>query len=365
MSSSTQDLIPQLHLWTTFGALFIGVNIAAVLFGLSNIQAFIYFQTHKGTGISFYKLVVIWLWILDALHLALIVHCMYYYLVTNFGNINALTEIVWSFKAQIVVDVLIVYAVHLLYLYRIWIISEGRSRVIPITVAVIELLGSGKSITSGFSIRLILKLSGVAIALIWAVYQCRLFSDLLDKEWSTYMTLGTTTFVDIVIASSLCYLLATSRTGSSSTDSLITKLMAYIINTGILTRYSFFQTIQYLDSNFMQHMFNGNYYYMMPNNFVFLGVEFLLAKLYVNSYLALLNARHYVQANADTGNSYQFDNIYRPELPAGASQDEELQASRQDVCKLPDDDSEVAHPTRFVVSQRPIEVTVQMDSLSV
>ncbi|KAG0692035.1 hypothetical protein DFH29DRAFT_972828 [Suillus ampliporus] len=49
------------------------------------------------------------------------------------------------------------------------------------------------------------------------------------------MAFGTITFVHLVNASSLCYLLATSRTGFSSTDSLLTKLMAYTINTGCLT----------------------------------------------------------------------------------------------------------------------------------
>ncbi|KAG2069958.1 hypothetical protein BDR04DRAFT_1077490 [Suillus decipiens] len=56
MISSMQD---HLQLANTFGALFIGVILVAILFG---VQVFIYFQTHSGTGISFYKLVVIWLW---------------------------------------------------------------------------------------------------------------------------------------------------------------------------------------------------------------------------------------------------------------------------------------------------------------
>jgi len=46
--------------------------------------------------------------ILDAIHLALIIHCVYYYLVTNYANINALTEIVWSLKLQIVFEVSLV-----------------------------------------------------------------------------------------------------------------------------------------------------------------------------------------------------------------------------------------------------------------
>ena len=90
-------------------------------------------------------------------------------------------------------------------------------------------------------------------------YQCHVFTDLVGIEWAIYLSLGEITFNDSVIASSLCYLLATSRTGFSrqvavsliqiqhpltqvlSTDSLLTKLMAYIINTGLLTRYFSFE----------------------------------------------------------------------------------------------------------------------------
>ncbi|KAG2038605.1 hypothetical protein BDR03DRAFT_861717, partial [Suillus americanus] len=218
MSSSTQDLIPQLYLGNTFGALFIGVIFAAILFGLSNIQAFFYFQTHRGTGISFPKLTVrrcflLSVQILDALHLFLIVHCVYYYLVAHYADISVLTEIVWSFKV-----------VHL----------QSAHHCNPTT------------------------------ALIWALYQCHVFSDLITIEWATFMSLGTVAFIDFVIASSLCYLLATSRTGFSSTDSIIAKLVAYIINTGCLTSVCSLTAMITCA--------------VMPHNFIFLGVEFLIAK---------------------------------------------------------------------------------------
>ncbi|KAG2069959.1 hypothetical protein BDR04DRAFT_1020282 [Suillus decipiens] len=38
--------------------------------------------------------------ILDALHVVLIVHYVYFYLVINYANITALTKIVWSFKVS-------------------------------------------------------------------------------------------------------------------------------------------------------------------------------------------------------------------------------------------------------------------------
>ncbi|KAG1822497.1 uncharacterized protein BJ212DRAFT_807531 [Suillus subaureus] len=331
MSSSTQDLISQLHIGKTFGALFIGVTIAAVLFGLSSVQAFVYFQTHRDTGTTFYKLAVICLWILDALHLVFIVHCVYYYLVINYANIGALMDVVWSFKLQILLEILIIQGVHFLYLYRVWIVNKGRSRILPFTVGII-----------------IISNSGVAIALIWALYQCRMFSDLVKMEWTTFLTLGSITFADFIIASSLCYLLATSRTGFSSTDSLITKLMAYIINTGCLTSMCSMAAIITCA--------------VMPTNFIFVAIEFLLAKLYVNSFIALLNARYYTQVNTDTKKSHPFHNRhggYHPELHVRALDDEELQTSRKDVFKHPDD--EAVHPSRSV-KRPPMAVTTEMNS---
>ncbi|OAX31958.1 hypothetical protein K503DRAFT_860547 [Rhizopogon vinicolor AM-OR11-026] len=185
MSSSTENTSLHLDLGKTFGALFIGVALSSVLFGVTNVQAFIYFQ-------------VIWLWILDAVHLALITHCVYYYLAANYANLTVLAEIVWSFRLQIVIDVFIVYTVHVMYVYRIWIVSKGRSRVLPTIVAIIVILGSG-----------------VGIVLIWAVYRYHVFSDWIGVQWPTYMALGVVAFIDFIIASSLCYILATSRTGFS------------------------------------------------------------------------------------------------------------------------------------------------------
>ncbi|KAG2068161.1 hypothetical protein BDR04DRAFT_1103638 [Suillus decipiens] len=308
MSSPTQDLIPQLNIGSTFGALFIGVIISAVLFGLSNVQAFIYFQTHRDTGMTFYKLAVIWLWILDAMHLALIFHCVYYHLVINYANFKVLTELVWSGKLEVVFKVLIIFSVNLFYVYRIWILSKSKSIILPITVG----------------ITILLQLA-IIIVFVWAIYQCHLFSDLLKIQWSTFMTLGSITFADVVIASSLCYLLTNCRTGFSNTDSLITKIMVYVIGTGCLTSVCSIATVIT--------------FAVMQTNFIFIAIDFLLAKVYVNSFLALLNARHYGHANTDHNSFHNRRGVYRPELYVQALEDEELQVSRRDVIKRPDDEA--------------------------
>ncbi|KAG1840179.1 hypothetical protein DFJ58DRAFT_811000 [Suillus subalutaceus] len=282
MSSLAQDPIPQLGLGNTFGALFIGVILAAV-----RIQS---------AGITFFKLVVrpcclivgpgLDVTVFDALHLALTIHCVYYYLVTNYANFGVLAEIVWSLK------IFIIPTIHF----------KGRSRALPvIALTIVVVLSAGESVAC--------KLSR---------YKVKLFKDLVGIEWSTYMSLGATTFVDFVIASSLCYLLATSRTGFSRTDSFITKLVGYTISTGCLTSICSMSIIITCA--------------VMPTTFIFIGLQFLVTKLYVNSFIAFLNARYYIQANAivDSHQLYERHGVYHPELHISASQDEEFQKSQKD-----------------------------------
>ncbi|OAX40816.1 hypothetical protein K503DRAFT_864334 [Rhizopogon vinicolor AM-OR11-026] len=303
--------------------------MAAVLFGVSNVQAFVYFQTHKDSGITNFKLVVIGLWTLDALHLAFVIHSIYYYLVTNYANFNALTEIVWSGKLQIAFNMFTVWIVHFLYAYRIWIVSTGRSRVLPITVGIIVTLALG-----------------VATVVTYEVYRSHLFTDLARIEWSTLMYLSTVTFIDFVIASSLCYLLATSRTGFSSTDSFLTKLMVYTINTGCLT--SVCSMVAFITCA------------VMPNNLIYVAVEFLVTKLYVNSFLALMNARYYLQPNDTEHIDVSELRVHRPSLhSSGESGAENLPGSRMNMFKYPHDEE-----LQAVMPQRPITVKIEKSSSS-
>lgn len=45
---------------------------------------------------------------------------MYFYVITNFGNIAAASDSIWSLKGLAVVQVVVIIAVQLLYLMRIW-----------------------------------------------------------------------------------------------------------------------------------------------------------------------------------------------------------------------------------------------------
>jgi hypothetical protein len=102
----------------------------------------------------------------------------------------------------------------------------------------------------------------------------------------------------------------------------------------------------------------------MPTNFIFFSIEFLLAKcmfkamsddhadqrpfqVYVNSYLALLNARYFLQpGNLDTADISGL-RAHRPSPHNRGSEEEKLQNSSKDVSRLPYDPYEL-YPTRPV-----------------
>ncbi|KAK0190192.1 hypothetical protein F5146DRAFT_1225092 [Armillaria mellea] len=86
----------------TLGAIYVGGTIAAMLFGISNLQIVIYYKNYPNDS-WIYRYSVAIIWILDALHVALSTHAVYHYLIDSFGNYPGLYHIVWSFKLQLLI----------------------------------------------------------------------------------------------------------------------------------------------------------------------------------------------------------------------------------------------------------------------
>jgi len=273
--------------------------------------------------------------ILDALHLAFMIYSLYYYLVTNYANPSVLMEIVWSSQLEVVVGVVIIYSLHLLYMHRIWIVSKGRSKILPITVSIVVILSLAPS-----------------IVVLLATYNCHVYTDLVRVEWAVYLYFGTIVSVDVLIACSLWYLLATSRTGFSSTDSFLTTLITYTINTGCLTSVCS-----------LADLITG---ITMPTNFIFLAIQLLVAKVYINSFLALLNARYYMQPNKSTNsNSAEYRIHHGPGQHVKLSQDETFQSSSSHMLKhLDGEEQRPALPVQAVLPYRPIAMTTETSPFS-
>ncbi|KAK0442490.1 uncharacterized protein EV420DRAFT_1076177 [Desarmillaria tabescens] len=242
------------------------------LFGISNLQMVIYYKRYPNDW-WIYRYSVAIIWILDALHVALSTHAIYHYFVDLFGDYVELFHIVWSFKLQLLICMVMIIWVEALYAVRLWRLGSHFNRIISwiviLTVAVA--LGAGIfSVYDAYSISNFLLIPSIKGSI------CALFAVAATS--------------DFIIAFSMCYYLHKSREASafSSTSDMLYGLMRLVIISGLATSAcSLLTLITYL---------------AWQNSLIFLGVDLILPKLYVNSLLAMLNSRrdHHVTNGASS-----------------------------------------------------------------
>ncbi|KAI0706368.1 hypothetical protein C8Q76DRAFT_156608 [Earliella scabrosa] len=248
---------------STLGAGLIGCLLTATLYGVTCVQTLIYYQNaDKDTRLI--KSAVAILLVLDTIHYIFVAHSIYWYLVQNFTDEDIVGRIPWSIPAGFLVTPTSDTVVRIFFVYRVWVLSE-RNRILTFPLIVLITLTGGVGL--GFAIR---------------GFSLPTFEQFAQIAWWLYLGLGLTVVGDMYVATSLCYLLYRGRTRSSySTNSLLNVLMLYTINTGLLT--SMFSLACFIT------------YAAMPRNFIFLGVYFPLSKLYLNAFLATLNARGHMR----------------------------------------------------------------------
>ncbi|KAI0034412.1 hypothetical protein K488DRAFT_45459 [Vararia minispora EC-137] len=241
------------------GAFYIGVVVSAVLYGMSCLQTYYYYTEYPGDPI-YMKALVGAVWALDTLHQALISHAVYIYLVKNFFNPLILTTVIWSVVAEVMVNGVMALLVQGFFVLRIFKLS-GRNLWLSVPVAAMSLAEFGVITTY------------VARATPFTSY-----AQALQLKSLSLTVNALTAVTDVAIAAVLCFLLQKSRTGfRRRSDTLITKLIIFTVNTGLLTS---IDAIVSLIS-----------YACKPNTFIYICFFFALGRLYSNSLLATLNVR--------------------------------------------------------------------------
>ncbi|PBK81074.1 hypothetical protein ARMGADRAFT_815273 [Armillaria gallica] len=257
MNSQPSTVVPSIG--ETFGALYVGAIIASVLFGITNLQSVIYYKRYPNDW-WLYRCSVALLWVLDTLHVVLSTHALYFYLIDMFGNLSgALVQSVWYVsRAQLVVNVVIVIYVPGLYAIRLWKLGRHFHKVLPwfVFLTMASSLGAG-------------------IFMIYEISMTPNFSAISDIKTSIYAVFSTVAATDFVIALMMCYYLHKSRTAMnvSTTACRVLNLMRLVIVSGLATSTcSLLTLISYI---------------AWPESLIFLGIVFILPKLYVNSLLAM------------------------------------------------------------------------------
>ncbi|RDB29098.1 hypothetical protein Hypma_014793 [Hypsizygus marmoreus] len=247
-----------INLDSKLGAGFLGNLIAGIFYGITCVQTYIYF-TRNGKDTTQFRILILFLWLLDTLHLALVTHGLYYYLVSNYGNLLALAFPTWSFLVQVYITCISDLIIRGVFGRRVWLMA-GKSKIIAAGITTTSLL----TFITGF-------------AFATRAFAVKAFVNSSQISHFLYISLGSGVVADTFIAGSLCHSLAKSRTGFRKTDSLVNVLMVYAINTCLLTTVC--STACFIT------------YTVWPNEFTFIGIYFSLSKLFFNSLLATLNSR--------------------------------------------------------------------------
>ncbi|PPQ70155.1 hypothetical protein CVT26_014448 [Gymnopilus dilepis] len=194
---------------------------------------------------------------LNTVHLVAITHGMYHYMISDFRNPEGLEYVVWyvDIQACLTIEVLIVF--HSLYSLRIWKLGQRFSRIWPCLVIFVVIGGYGTrskplTICNGY------------------------------MRWAIEASFSTSTGIDVILAFAMCICLYKNRTPFRKYASTV-----------------YVETFKLSTKKFLHHQHNElrdclghSYQYVtMRDTMIFLGISFLLTKLYISSYMAMLNAR--------------------------------------------------------------------------
>ncbi|GLB40208.1 hypothetical protein LshimejAT787_0800790 [Lyophyllum shimeji] len=288
--------MPHIDIAQTFGAMFIGALLTMSVYGITTLQSYFYYQYYPKDGYGMKALVAL-IWILDTLHVILMCHTMYHYLISGFGNVHMLAEGTWSLFASIAINIIIAFVVQCFFTQRIFVLSPERikwwlSSIIGISVFAHFVFG---------------------LETVVFLFIKKEFARLNELNYISVLPFGVTAILsDIFIATALCFLLASNRSDYEDTNTVINKLIVYAINRCILT--SAVAVIEVV------------IFVAVPHSFYSFAFDFIIGKLYANSFLATLNSRKSLwgkgqgdRSQATMSTSFRLASLATHEQPASVT----------------------------------------------
>ncbi|KAH7920362.1 hypothetical protein BV22DRAFT_1198954 [Leucogyrophana mollusca] len=247
----------------TYGALLLGGMLAAGLSGMVTVQSFVYVKLYPD-DLPRTKAIVAAIWSLDTAHTGLVCASIWIYLISNFGDTSKIDMIPRTVAMTVALTAILTFIVHCFYAHRIHKLSRHDWR-----------------ITAPLGIFALLRLCSASVTTAEMIHMNTFSGFKAQFRWVFTLGLALSTLVDVLIAVFLCYSLRTNRKASSSMDRVVNSVILYTLENGSLTSAAtIISMICWL---------------VMPNNLIFMGLHFVISKLYANSLLATLNARKQLQ----------------------------------------------------------------------
>ncbi|RPD62053.1 hypothetical protein L226DRAFT_535433 [Lentinus tigrinus ALCF2SS1-7] len=242
----------------TMGPLLLGVIVCAVFYGVSLSQVYYYYTRYPRDPL-YMKLLVAAVCTTDTIHQGLISHSIYWYLITTYGDVTALSRLSSTIIIEVIFQAFTGLFVQSFFAARIYKLSGKK---VWLVVPVVLMIAAEFSVSIAYAAR------GL---------QLETFAELVEVK---ALSLSINIFAaagDVVIAFILCTILQFSKTGFERSNLLINKLILFSVNTGLLT--SICACISLITI------------LALPDTFVYIFFFFMIGRLYANSLMATLNAR--------------------------------------------------------------------------
>ncbi|KAI0338912.1 hypothetical protein BDW22DRAFT_1432128 [Trametopsis cervina] len=240
----------------TYGPIFIGVILNIMLYGIMITQMFLYFTVYKRDK-KWMKIFVMILFLCDTLNSAFDVAFVYIPLVTKYGDVQALSYATWIFSTDPVMTSIIALMVQMFFAWRVKVLTNNWFIVSAIMVCSVAQWcgGLGTSIACGIVPEFVHFQKFEVIVIIWLAFSAT---------------------ADTIITCALVWHLRKHKTGFSSTDDVVNKIIRLTVQTGMITAVcAIIDLIAFVSS---------------PSG-IHLVFNIPLAKLYTNSLMSSLNSR--------------------------------------------------------------------------
>ncbi|KAJ3502568.1 hypothetical protein NLJ89_g8830 [Agrocybe chaxingu] len=264
MAPTSANLLDVIPMAPTMGACLIGVYLSCIFYGLTLLQTYQYFHRYWARDKMYLYVLVTVLTVLDTVATVANMYSMWHYLIENYGDPVTILPVHWTISLSLAATLGIEFLVKSFYGYRLWICG-ALNGIHTILFALVTV--------------------GVGIAYIYLIAKN---GSLFYLPKITHLVVTALVFslgADILIASSITFLLMKGRNNTSQTDDILRKLITYTINTGLLTVICTLMTL--ILAQAYSHTFYDTIFY------------FPLSKCYVNSALAFLNTRDSLRADGD------------------------------------------------------------------
>ncbi|CAA7268729.1 unnamed protein product [Cyclocybe aegerita] len=260
------------------GVIEVGVFVSLILFGILLAQAYSFFFRRR-EDTSGLKLLVSSLVFLETVHTSLAAAAVYYDTVTTWRHPAINT---YPLSVATIVENLITTMVQLFFAYRIRRIAQGRSLAAFACFVLAVLRSIGVFAVGVIAIREVISDGGTGIFVVrvsWLI--------------TTGLTVGGV--ADLLIAASMIYYLRklSSPTDLKSTGQILKRLMRWSVQTGLLTSLAHLTTVICFQTMEGRKPYPNRIHPITKRPrvlLVWLAIYIVLAKLYSNSLLMMLNA---------------------------------------------------------------------------